>query len=420
MKVSHKATLIIACISIVLYSALAATCAYNAQKFWQMLSGRLEAGYYARAKFWFFIVLGASAILELPTFLGCVIAGGPYGCVWDEDETHNLVWCSHMFATCGFMYSVISTVTLWSDVIQRKDGNFFYSSSPLDNTKLYFRLAFIMYCIVVLVTMVAVMIEEKTNPNKEAYAHSHEIGAISYCIVPIMLVIITGGCFYAGIRLEEHVFKAQLSSTTLKKIFWNLNLTMLTICASYTLRAILVISLYKSIPTTYADALSPTWHYVIWIPLTQWFSYVVCSFCLVEQMRFRPLDRHSESMGKQQVELHDQGHQQQGDDRTWSKDSTASDISAGLRMTVASTGADGPWKTFLNLEDGGGDLRQSLNYFDAQSNGGTAGNHGKGGEAISPPTLDTGVMDHFFTTNALHTQARRSSASSSMMASSFT
>lgn len=398
MKVSDKATLTIACISIVLYSSLALTCAYNAFKFWEVLKGRLEAGYYAHAKFVFFVVLGASAVLELPTFLGCVVEGGPYGCVWDEDDIHNLVWCSHMWATCGFMYSVISTSTLWSDVIQQKDGNFFLSASPLDNTKIYFRVAFIVYCVVVLVSMAAVMIKEKSSHNDQAYAHSHEIGAVSYCIVPVMLVLITFGCFYSGLRLEQHVMKAQLPSNNLTKIFLNLNITMFVICSSYILRAILILSLYSCIPAAYANAMSSTWHYVIWIPLTQWFPYVVCSFCLVEQMRFRPVEKRPESIIHAQVELGDA----QG--RTMSKDSVLSDTSIGPRMTIASS-TDGAWKTFAGTEEG--DARPSVNYFDAQSNW--------RGE-MSPPVHDAAAMDHFFTTNALHLQSSSRQASVSVAA----
>ena len=73
LMVYSETAIIIAAISIVLYLVLIGLCVHHARKFWEVLKGRQEGGLYAHAKFVFFVVLGLSALLELPTFIGCTI-----------------------------------------------------------------------------------------------------------------------------------------------------------------------------------------------------------------------------------------------------------------------------------------------------------------------------------------------------------
>jgi hypothetical protein len=218
MKVDHDASFVVAWVSIVLYGSLSAVCLRQASTFRRVLRGELEGGQYAKAKFIFFLVMGVSALFELPVYIGCVSKGGPNSCYWDEDGTHNLAWCFHLVATCGFLYCIISTSILWSDIIQQKDGSVFFSMSSLDETKIFFRGAWLVYCLFVLVTMIAVMVNECTHHASEAHGHTHEIGAVAYCVWPIMLVLVTGGCFVSGTRLQQHVLQTQMDASTLRKV----------------------------------------------------------------------------------------------------------------------------------------------------------------------------------------------------------
>ena len=439
MKVDNDATIAVATISIVMYGSLAIICFYHGYMFWQVVSGKIEGGLYSKAKLAFFVVLGISSTLELPTFMGCLVKGGPYGCVWDEDGTHDLVWCAHLIATCGFMYSVTSTATLWSDVIQLKDGNFFNSISPLDRTKIYFRWALGIYCAIVLSTMVAVMIRVWAGQNKEAHSHSKELGAIAYCLVPIMLVAITCGCFYCGTQLQQHVVRVKLDTPMLNKILFNLNVTMFVISASYIMRALLVLSLYAPMPNSYSSQFEPFYHYSVWIPITQWFPYWFCSLCLVEQMRFKPVEHRPDSITVKNLS----GLQLNELARTISKDSmmssseletrsstgtgrsahTSTDEATRVARTLSylltqvdehgnsgvRTSASDAWRggRFAGLgggglETGSADDRDresrdrtstgSTSYFERLSGGG-----GGGGVAVKP--------DQFFTVSALHSRA---------------
>jgi hypothetical protein len=111
MKVDHDASFVVAWVSIVLYGSLSAVCLRQASTFRRVLRGELEGGQYAKAKFIFFLVMGVSALFELPVYIGCVSKGGPNSCYWDEDGTHNLAWCFHL-AQCRGVHLRLQHVLL--------------------------------------------------------------------------------------------------------------------------------------------------------------------------------------------------------------------------------------------------------------------------------------------------------------------
>lgn len=282
-RIDRQNSFITACVSIPLYIALAATAFYYAYRFW-LVKGTAEGGLYGTPKFVFFVVLGCAAVLDLPTFLTCAGKGGPNECIWDH-STYAFVWCCHLIATCGYLYCVITPSILWSDIIQLKDGHFWNSASPLDATKIFFRVSYVLYCCVIFTDVLGVILYSKSS-NEAQYSNSNAVGAINNCLMPIMLVVITFACFWSGLRLREYVMNVQLGNEIQIRILMKLNFTMFMICASYTARAILVMSLYEDIPEAYEHAIKIFWPYCIWVPLTQWIPFVVCSFCLVNEMRF--------------------------------------------------------------------------------------------------------------------------------------
>eukprot|EP00428_Durinskia_dybowskii_P083591 CAMPEP_0170425426 /NCGR_PEP_ID=MMETSP0117_2-20130122/38101_1 /TAXON_ID=400756 /ORGANISM="Durinskia baltica, Strain CSIRO CS-38" /LENGTH=142 /DNA_ID=CAMNT_0010684393 /DNA_START=181 /DNA_END=606 /DNA_ORIENTATION=+ len=87
-------------------------------------------------------------------------------------------------------------------------------------------------------------------------------------------------------RLRQYVMNVQLGNAVQLKILLKLNFTMITICVSYVVRALLVMSLYDDIPQSYVHAMKGAWQYPVWIPLTQWIPFLFCSFCLVNEMKF--------------------------------------------------------------------------------------------------------------------------------------
>jgi hypothetical protein len=244
-----------------------------------------------------------------------------------------------------------------------------------------------------------------------------------------MLVVITLGCFIAGLRLERHVLKRNLDGTALGRILFNMNLTMFIIASSYIVRALLLLSLYAPTPKAYTSVFSTTWHYSVWIPVTQWFAYWFCSLCLVEQMRYRPTDRRPESVvdKSNQLELSQHGDAESERGRTISQDSAVSDLDADARSSASSNrssarishiGADKHNRklSYLmsQLEDaaagpnlppiqrptavGGGG---GSNYFDRMSGG-----------MRNDPARKEAAVDHFFTTSALHSRVSTPSTAS--------
>jgi hypothetical protein len=275
-------SMIMAALSIPLFLALAVTSFYYAWIFWKQVSGVVQCGLYATPKFAFFAVLGVSAMLDIPTFIACVSKGGPSQCSWNT-STYSFVWSLHLIATCGYLYAVITPSILWSDIIQQKDGNFWNSKSPLDLTKILFRVSFVLYCCVIFTNIVGV--SSYKHPDKTNYSNSSAVGAINNLLMPVLLVVVTFGCFVCGLRLRSYVMKVQLGSAVQDRVLLKLTFTMFMICASYSVRAVLVMSLYNDMPATYSDDFN--WQYVLWLPITQWIPFVLCSFCLINEMCFQ-------------------------------------------------------------------------------------------------------------------------------------
>jgi hypothetical protein len=424
MSIINEEAFAVSLVSIFLYLSLFATCVYYASRFWEVVKGRVEGGLYGTPKFIFFIVLGASALLDMPTFIVCASKGGPHECIWDH-SSYAFVWSCHLIATCGYMYAVITPSILWSDIIRQKDGNFWNSASPLDGTKIFFRITFVIYCCVIFTNVLGVIIFSKST-DEAAYSNSNALGALNNCLMPILLVVVTFGCFYSGLRLRHYVMNVKLGGAVQLRILLKLNFTMFMICASYTMRAILVMSLYEDVPHAYRSAMHGAWPYAIWMPLTQWVPFLLCSFCLVNEMKFHnaggkrqtsssssvgapsreaSLAAASRGAALPSVDVTDPAYEARS--KNYSVDSMFSDI-ARSEATGRSSRSRSRHTSRPGTEPDTDDILMSTlaqaqagphkqravsadNYFDAQ--------HGDVDLAVS----DSGVgSDHFFTTSAMH------------------
>jgi hypothetical protein len=285
MKLVRGANFAAAFVSIFLYLSLAITCFYFANKFYDRETSSLRGGRYALPKFIFFVVLGCSTLFDLPSFIGCVAHGGPSSCVWN-DTSYAFCWCCHLVATCGYSFAIITPSILWSDIVQQKDGYFLNSASPLDSIKIFFRISYFLYCAVILMTIIGVAMYSRSS-NEAQYSNSNAVGAVGNCLTPILLFVITLGCVYSGRVLADYIRNVQLGSATQIKIIRKLNFTMMLIATTYGVRAMLVLSLYGQMPTAYINAFKPARDYPVWLFLTQWLPYVLCSFSLVNSMRFK-------------------------------------------------------------------------------------------------------------------------------------
>eukprot|EP01032_Pedospumella_encystans_P012940 gene12940-14931_t len=325
----------------------------------------------------------------------------------------------------------MSTAILWSDVLQQKDGNFFNTAHPLDKMKFRFRVAIVAYFLIVIVTLLVVFILEGAEGHSSSHDHSHGIGAVSYCLVPAILVLITTGCFSAGLRLQAHVISAQIDSVMLKKIMFKLNTTLFCIFASYIIRALMLLSLYSRIPSGYSDTFKVTWHYSIWVPLTQWFPYIFCSFCLVDQMKFRAAPTRHESTTSNNLELgHSGSPSESHHERPFSMESFSS-VHSDLSLGVGNEGSKNALSHLVRHLEAGRQIStdsvnsvNSINYFDTplpdnnyhlnnsqrdshnDSNARTLSADGELATAEAQRRTVGGTpIDHFFTANALHSRA---------------
>lgn len=430
MRIVRNANFASAMVSIFLYLSLTVTCMYIANKFWDRETNSLRGGRYAMPKFVFFVVLGLSTLFDLPSFIGCVAHGGPPSCVWN-DASYAFCWSCHLIASCGYSFAIITPSILWSDIIQQKDGNFFNSSSPLDSIKIFFRVSYGLYCAVIAMTIMGVILYSKSS-NEAQFSNSNAVGAISNCLCPILLFVITVGCVFCGRQLQEYVRNVQLGTVTQMKIIRRLNITMMLIATTYGVRAILVLTLYGKMPSDYIHAFKPTQYYPLWVILTQWLPYILCSYSLVNSMRFkgegktsskkaaklagatadaevaaveagigvnspskaRPLARNNTSFSVQS------GPE---DDIHSPFDHTKSNDSTSTHPTEGST--DGKTLDFLLAAVTDTNSRNKNSYFNHH------GGSDVDGDLSSSPMEDHSI-DHFFSTSALQARSNASVASS--------
>ncbi len=273
----------LALVSIFLYASLAITCLYFALCFYDYKVGELVGGRYSAPKFAFFSVLCVSAVLDIPLFVGCIAENGPGECEWGT-ASFWVFWLFHVIATCGYIYAIITPAVLWSDIIHQKDGNFWNSAYPVDSTKLFFRVAFVLFCVNEFVTVVgSIIYQDSSDPQG---FNDSIVGSITDCVTTVMTTVITFGCLWSGIELQRYVVSVGLGGGTQRRVLMRLNLTMFLIAVSYFYRSLLVLSLYDPMPQQYKDAMHPIRsNFFLWLLGTRWLPAVVCSFGLVNAMR---------------------------------------------------------------------------------------------------------------------------------------
>lgn len=76
---------VLASISICLYSLLALLCGYCGVQFWDFRENKLIEGRYIAPKFQFFVILFASAMLDIPLYVGCLSKHGAKECMWNDE-----------------------------------------------------------------------------------------------------------------------------------------------------------------------------------------------------------------------------------------------------------------------------------------------------------------------------------------------
>ena len=428
MRIVRTANFVAAFISIFLYLSLTITCYYFANKFWDRENNTLRGGRYAMPKFVFFVVLGISSLFELPSFIGCVSHGGPSSCVWN-DSSYAFAWCCHLIATCGYSFAIITPSILWSDIVQQKDGNFFNSISPLDSIKIFFRTSFILYCAVILMMIIGVCMYSKSS-NEAQYSNSNAVGAIGNCLTPTLLFVITLGCVWSGRSLQSYIRNVQLGTVTQMKIIRKLNTTMILIATTYGMRAMLVLSLFGQMPDAYIDAFKPVRDYPVWLLLTQWLPYLLCSFSLVNSMRFKEegnkpaSGRHSSALA---AGLEEGRNSPSKVNKTAALGGSSGSLHHNTSFSIESDPTKSPFdhthsndsSAHLSSVDGK-TLDYLLTVASENSNKHSYFHHDDDEDDQGTSPAEGGSLDHFFTTSALQARSVLSVVSSTSAATATT
>ena len=277
---------ILAITSILLYASIAVGSLYYLIEYYRLQQQSCDdlKGRYDLPKAIFFTVLLSSAVLDIPLYIGCAAKGGPRDCEWnDSSSSYPVLWCMHLIATCGYVYSIITPPVLWHDILHQKDGMLWNSSFPVDGVKMFFRIAFVFYCGVIFMTIIAVLIFWSSASGTSF--NSNTINALAACLEPIVLTLIISGSLWCGVRLQQYVVRVKLGTKAQLRILLHLNITTAFILVCYFARALLVLRLFTAVPSTYKSGLSCS--YAVWLLGTRWMPYIFCSYCLMYGMRFK-------------------------------------------------------------------------------------------------------------------------------------
>lgn len=289
VEARQASTLTIASLSIIFYGALAAVSFIYFHKF-RLIQLRNNAsiqyyrsnvGKFDDSKVLFFLVLGCSALLDIPIYFGCIVEGGPNDCSYGT-AFHEVFWFMHLIAVCGYGFSIIVPCILWSDMINKKDGKLFWSKYPADNTKRFFQFSLLLYILNTFVDILVGFIYYRAS-DPDAYQNGNMVDAICTLLEPIIIFGIAVGCLWCSVRLQLHVTRARLGLKTELRFLLYMNVTMGVIMFSYLARALFVLRLVPFMPDSYNNTFKVS--YLVWILSTRWLPYIFCSFCLVSMMR---------------------------------------------------------------------------------------------------------------------------------------
>lgn len=277
-----REALLIASFSIVLYLFVACVAFYYDRKFSLHTSRdsgmQTLIGKYDHAKQSFFRVLFVSCLLDIPAYVGCLAYDGPTECEWNGlDEL--IFWFFHLLALCGYAFCIIIPCVLWADMITKKDGKLFFSNYPYDCIKRFFQIMLLLYVCTSLLDIIMSCIYYRMS-DKEAFAD-----APTYDFTPliesILIVSISVGCLYCGIRLQLYVREVKFDSSIETKFLFTLNLIMSILVLSFVSRAVLVLMFIPYIPQSYQQRVS----YSVYTIVSRWMPDVFCQLLLIYIMR---------------------------------------------------------------------------------------------------------------------------------------
>jgi hypothetical protein len=287
---SNGEALSIATISIIFYLSLALLSFYYYRKFLHIEKAnkgvslsvyyRNNIGRYDDTKKLFFFILTVSSLLEIPTYLGCLVLGGPEECEWNN-VTFMLFWFFHMLALCGYAFCIVIPCVLWSDMVNKRDGKLFFSVFPYDNVKRFFRVLILSYLINTIGNLVAAIVYyQPSNPKHFKETYSYSFCAVVECVE---IFLISLGCMYCGIKLQVYVHKAKLNPLLEMKFLFSLNVVLFVVVLSFLGRAILVLEFAHFMADFNWKEGCVT--YSVFVIISRWLPDVFCQFCLILLMR---------------------------------------------------------------------------------------------------------------------------------------
>ena len=206
----------VSAISIGLYGSLVIVCSFLYLNSMKNTDTYEEANQIYRTRKYFFLVLGSSALLDLPFYIDCLAAGSPTNCIWDSNSpsrpAYIIGWIFHLVALIGYFISVGVPLFLWSNSIQGRMRSPF-SLGDYDWLKRFLHATFFIYSCLMLIEIVDALL----NINDPISAEDSLLTRVSRTMESVFYSLVAAVWLAHCLRLQWAVFKFQRSQNSFSK-----------------------------------------------------------------------------------------------------------------------------------------------------------------------------------------------------------
>ena len=218
-------------------------------------------GKYDDLKKIFFVAMAISGALDVPLYIGCIVEGGPQACRWDS-LAYSATYSLHILALSGYEICLGIPLYIWSDMM----------TGHSEFKRVFMVMTALLYFLLQVLTVILIFI----NYDPSYTFASNTINAGTVCAEAIFIFCLAVAWLWVGVKIQLYVrdIGAKLEAET--KFLFKVNVVMITIVVCFFFRAYLVLRLAvnpASIP------------YPMWLFLTRWLPYVLCSYLLIFLMR---------------------------------------------------------------------------------------------------------------------------------------
>jgi hypothetical protein len=238
----------------------------------------------------------ATSSLELPLWILTATAdSGDY----PVKPFFPLAYACHLVALPGYFACIGIVVVLWRDLLESTRFRATYIEKQgrccKDRVRSFLFFFTALYFTVEFAVAISVLAKMDWRRPYDFFDDDVTYQA-SILFDPAMLLIFTSGFIYYGFKIQCHVRRVKLNQNVHMRVLCQLNFFVSVITICYLLRAFIVTGLFFQgrymEPYHHSDEVYFKWDdtmpFIQYVMVTQWFPFILTSYCLLYLMRKPP------------------------------------------------------------------------------------------------------------------------------------